>query len=222
MKIKLKRLLDTKKKRIALGGLLGSFLIVVVVLLYLLLKTKERSKTAGSKDHTYEVSRASLNHEENSTTVTKDGGVRTLLSKQAKNVACEEALVALDVSVKATADQAILDSLLHQIEQLCPEDKLHNARMSFRNIDMSTEEGVRIALHDALEKENLNRTELEDLFQKVKTLSPTEPASTLSDYVTKVYEELKLKEGIALNTKHAKKLRRLLRAVKKLIPEYVD
>lgn len=84
--------------------------------------------------------------------------------------------------------------------------------MSLRSTDLSTEEGVRAALNEALVKKNLNITELEDLFQKVKTHSPAEPASTFNDYVTRVHDDLKSKKSIMPISKQAKK-RSLLQTV---------
>ena len=222
LKEKLKRLLGTKQRRIAAGGLLGTLVIVVTILLYYRLRTKETSKKVVSRDHPSEVSRAILDQKKDRISEKKNEGTRALRGKQVKQVACDEALAALDERKKAAADLATLERLLQQVEEVCPEDKFHNARASIHSTDLSTKERVRTALNDALEKQNLNKIELEDLFQKIKTLSPTEPAPTLNDYVKKQYEELKSNEVIKSDKKEGKKLRRLLRTVTKLIPDYVD
>ena len=85
----------------------------------------------------------------------------------------------MDSSVKAIADQATLESLLDQVEELCPEEKYHLARISLRNIDINTEAGIRNALNDAIERPNPNMIEGEGLFQKLKSISISELTQNL-------------------------------------------
>ena len=99
--------------------------------------------------------------------------------KQGKRSTCDGALAALDSSVKAIADQATLESLLDQVEELCPEEKYHLARISLRNIDINTEAGIRNALNDAIERPNPNMIEGEGLFQKLKSISISELTQNL-------------------------------------------
>ena len=218
---KIKRLLNTRKKRVAAAVVSVSVLIVAAVLLYYILRSKGKTRKAVSKEQAG-VFEASSRSREGETRSNQNNAVRPIQSKHIKRLACEEVLAALGKSVEAQADQATLEGLLLQVEELCPEDELHNARVSFRNADMSTEEGVRTALSDALERPILDMAELESHFQKVNELNPVEPSQTLSEYAVKLYEDIKSKEAETTLKKEEKKLRRLLRTVNRLTPDYID
>ena len=221
IKEKLKRLLDTRKKRLAAGGLFLVALAAIGVFFYVMLGKEAKTKKVVPEKKRPEVTVIDVKESE-ATRANENGVIRPLQSKQGKRITCDEALAAFDDSVKAKADHATLESLLEQVEELCPEEKYHQARTSMRTIDVSTEAGIRTALNDAIERPNLNMVEVEGLFQKLKSISTSELAPSLSDYVAKVYEEIKSHEATKTNAKEAKKLQRLLRTVKNLKPDYVD
>ena len=220
IKEKLKRLLDTRKKRLTAGGLIIVVLAAIGVFFYVLLREKVKAKKVVPEEKQPEVTVID-GKESEATRANENDVIRPLQSKQGNRITCDEALAALDSIGKAKADQATLESLLEQVEQLCPEEKYHQARMSMRNIDTNTEVGIRTALNDAIERPNMNRIEVEGLFQKLKTNSSSELAPSLSDYVAKLYEEISSQEATKVITKKAKKLQRLLRTLKILKPCYV-
>ena len=223
---KIKRLLNTRKKRVVAAVALVFVLFAVALLLYIILqserKIKETKKDVAGKKNPEGVSTSNSHNGESGIRSDQTNNPRSLRSKPDKQVACEEALATLGRSMKAKADQATLEGLLEQVEELCPEDKFHTARMSIRNSNISTQEGIRATLNDVLERPTLNTAELESHFQKLKKLTPDEPSPSLSEYAANLYEDIKNKEAKCTVKKSAKKLKRLLRTVKSLKPYYVD
>ena len=224
VKEKFNRLLNTRKKRMAAAAaLVFVVLVVVAVLLYIILKTERKTRNfeKGVVTREKEPEYNSLKRESGNRS-NPNNSSSPLKTNPDKHVTCEEALISLDSSVKAKADQATLEELLEQVEALCPEDNYHAARMSIRKTDIKTQDGVRRALNDALERPTLNVAELVSRFQKLKDLTPTEPSPKLSDYAVNLYEDVKSKEAQSILKKGTKKLNRLLRTVKSLKPDYID
>ena len=220
LKEKVKRLLNSKKKRIAavLGLLL--FLLAIGCFLFLILRRRSVTGTGYIKEQNSSPITSSSNGKSSAET-NKFNRAKPLSSKLSKQSACENTLVAFDKAVKANANQAYLEDLLKRVEELCPESKFHDERMRIHNSDVNFEAGAKIALNDSLERPNLNISILETQFQKVKELCPTEPASTLIDYTVNLYEGIK-EEASKNALRNIKKPKRLLRTLMKLKPEYVD
>ena len=179
-KEKLGRLLNTRKKRIAAAAVLVFVLclaVILLLLLYLILqtqrKTNSRKKDVTGEQEPKRVTTFNSYNGESGIRSDQANIPRPLRSKLDKQMTCEEALATLDSSVKANADQAISADSLERVEELCPEDIYHTARVSIRKIDASTQDGLIANLNDALERPTLNIAELDSRFQKLKELSPT-------------------------------------------------
>ena len=142
IKEKLKRLLDTRKKRLAAGGLFLVALAAVGAFLYVIFGGKAKTKKVVVEEKQPDVTLKRIKKSE-ATKANENNVIRPLQGKQGKRSTCDGALAALDSSVKAIADQVTLESLLDQVEELCPEEKYHLARISLRNIDINTEAGIR-------------------------------------------------------------------------------
>ena len=141
--------------------------------------------------------------------------LKRLLNSRKKRIAAAAALVSALIAV------TVLLYLILKTIQKFTEGQNPEGMFTFNNY-LNTQEGVRATLNDALEKPTLNIAELDSHFLKLKKLIPTEPSPSLSDYAASLYEDFKSKEAKGNIKQGAKRLKRLLRTVKILNPDYVD